>query len=301
MIVIKIGGGGGLALDACCDDVAWLCDEDRRVVLLHGGSEPSTRLGEQLGHAPRFITAPSGVRSRYTDARTLEIFTLALAGLNSAIVTRLQQRGVAALGLSGVDGRVLEGRRKEAVIAVEDGRRRVIRDDRSGTVERVNARLLCALLQLGHVPVLAPPAFSPDGPINVDADRAAALVATSLGAHTLLLLTNVPGLLRDPSDPASLIHQVGGDEMEQALSVARGRMRIKLLAAREALQGDVERVIIADGRGERPIARALAGEGTVISKLPATNARAGRADGSEDGGFVGRAQLSPALLFSQPR
>lgn len=266
MIVIKLGGGGGIDLDACCADVARLCGEGQRVALVHGGSEAATRLGERLGHAPRFISAPSGVRSRYTDTHTLDIFTLALAGLNSAIVMRLQRHGVDALGLSGVDGRVLEGRRKEAVIAVEDGRRRVIRDDCSGSVERVNARLLCTLLQLGHVPVLAPPAFSPDGPLNVDADRAAALVAASLGAHTLLLLTNVPGLLREPSDPASLIAHIADDEMEQALGVAHGRMRIKLLAAREALQGGVERVIIADGRDDRPIARALAGAGTEITQ-----------------------------------
>ena len=265
MIVVKIGGGGGVDLEACCTDVARLHAGGERVALVHGGSAAATRLGEALGHAPRFITAPSGVRSRFTDTRTLEIFTLALGGINAEIVARLQARGVDALGLSGVDGRVLEGQRKEAVLAVEDGRRRVIRDDRSGTVKRVNAPLLCTLLELGYVPVLSPPALSPDGPINVDADRASALVASALGAHTLLVLTNVPGLLRDPADPTSLVHHVRGDgELEAALELAASRMRIKLLAARAALHGGVARVVIADGRCERPIARALDGEGTVV-------------------------------------
>ena len=265
MNVVKIGGGGGVDLEACCADVARLHAGGKRVALVHGGSAAATRLGEALGHAPRFLTAPSGVRSRYTDARTLEVFTLALGGVNAEIVARLQARGVNALGLSGIDGRVLEGRRKEAVVAVEDGRRRVIRDDRSGTVERVNAPLLRTLLESGYVPVLSPPALSPDGPINVDADRASALVASALGAHTLIVLTNVPGLLRDPADPTTLVHHVHGDaELEAALELAAGRMRIKLLAARAALHGGVARVVIADGRRDRPVARALGGEGTIV-------------------------------------
>lgn len=268
MIVVKIGGGGGVDLEACCADVARLCDAGERMVLLHGGSEAASRLGTELGHTPYFFTAPSGVRSRYTDARTLEVFTMALAGLNKEIVARLQGHGVDAVGLSGVDGRVLAGRRKEAVVAVEDGRRRVIRDDRSGTVESVNGSLLQALLDRGHVPVVSPPAFSPDGPINVDADRAAALVSAALGAHTLVLLTNVPGLLRDRDDATTLVRHVGREEIDAALELAAGRMRIKVLAAREALQHGVPRVTIADGRCERPLARALRGEGTVLESRP---------------------------------
>ena len=276
MIVVKIGGGGGVDLEACCADVARLHAGGERVALVHGGSAAATRLGEALGHAPRFLTAPSGVRSRYTDTRTLEVFTLALGGVNAEIVARLQARGVDALGLSGIDGRVLEGRRKETVVAVEDGRRRVIRDDRSGTVERVNASLLRTLLESGYVPVLSPPVLSADGPINVDADRASALVASALGAHTLIVLTNVPGLLRDPADPTTLVHHVRGDaELEAALELAASRMRIKLLAARAALHGGVARVVIADGRRDRPVTRALDGEGTIVvgESKPATESR----------------------------
>lgn len=269
MIVVKIGGGAGVDLDACCEDIARLVSSGQQVVVVHGGSDAATQLGAALGHAPRFITAPSGVRSRYTDERTLEIFTMALAGYNSAMVTRLQARGVNAVGLSGVDGGVLAGRRKETVVSVENGRRRVIRDDRSGSVEAVNAPLLHALLRLGHVPVLSPPALSADGPINVDADRAAALVAAALGASALVLLTNVPGLLRDRDDDASLMPYLDYEEIEHALTVAAGRMRVKVLAARAAVEGGVPRVVIADGRRDRPIARALDGAGTVIEGAPA--------------------------------
>ena len=269
MIVVKIGGGGRLDLPACLDDVARLRAEGQQVVLTHGGSGPATRLGEALGYAPQFITTPSGMQSRYTDARTLDIFTMALARFNTELVAGLQERGVSAVGLSGVDGRVLEGRRKETVVAVENGRRRVIRDDRSGTVEAVNTALLRGLLDGGYVPVLSPPAWSPNGPINVDGDRAAAWVARSLDARTLVLLTNVPGLLRDRADESSLIRRVdaNSDEWEAAMAAAAGRMRVKLLAARTALDGGVPRVVIADGRREQPITRALNGEGTVIDAV----------------------------------
>jgi acetylglutamate/LysW-gamma-L-alpha-aminoadipate kinase len=133
-------------------------------------------------------------------------------------------------------------------------------------VERVNAPLLHLLLEQGYLPVLSPPALSPDGPINVDGDRAAALVAATLGAGTLVLLTNVPGLLREVSDPTSLVETVTSETMEEALALAGGRMRVKVLAAREALTAGLERVVIGDGRGERPIARALEGRGTVVRR-----------------------------------
>lgn len=291
MIVVKIGGGGGVDLEACCDDLAGIA-QNERVVLVHGGSQAATHLGDALGHAPAFLTAPSGVRSRYTDARTLEIFTMALARINTEVVAALQARQINALGLSGVDGRVLEARRKEAVVAVEpDGRRRVIRDDRSGTLERVDVSLVSALLAMGYLPVISPPAYSPDGPVNVDGDRAAALVATALQADALVILTNVPGLLRDRDDDASLVRHVQVPEnLDAALGLAAGRMRIKVMAARDALGGGVPRAIIADGQRDGPISRALAGEGTVFdAKLstgaPATDepALASRAHNAEEG------------------
>ena len=267
MIVVKIGGGAGVGIEAACADIA---DVARResVVVVHGGSQAATELGEALGHAPAFITAPSGVRSRYTDARTLDIFTMALGHLNSGIVSRLQSLGASAVGLSGVDGRVLQARHKAATISVEpDGRRRVIRDDRSGTVEAANAGLLRLLLEAGHVPVVSPPAWSDIGAVNVDGDRAAAVIAAALGARALVLLTNVPGLLRNPTEPDSLVARVRGpEEMAEALSVAGGRMRVKVLAARHALDGSVPCAIIADGRIEAPIARALQGSGTVFER-----------------------------------
>lgn len=266
MIVVKVGGGAGIDYDALCADIAGLWAAGRRLVLLHGGSHETNLLAERLGHPPRFVTSPSGYTSRYTDRTTLEIFMMAYAGkVNKLIVERLQRLGVNAVGLSGLDGRLLEGQRKAAIRIVEDGKQKILRDDWTGTVERVNGGLLATLLDGGYLPVVAPLASSVAGEaLNVDGDRAAAAVAAALGAEALLLLSNVPGLLGAFPDELSLIRRIARAEVEQYLPVAQGRMKKKVLGAAEALAGGVGRVVMGDARSDRPISRALEGQGTVI-------------------------------------
>jgi acetylglutamate/LysW-gamma-L-alpha-aminoadipate kinase len=267
IIVVKLGGTEGVDFSAICSDAAALLARGQKLVLVHGGSAEANALGEALGHPPRFITSPSGFSSRYTDRRTLEIFAMAVNGkVNTLLVEQLQALGIDALGLSGVDGRLLRAARKETVQSVENGKRRIIRDDYTGRIEQVNAPLLASLLEAGYTPVIAPLAISPAGEaLNVDADRAAAMLAAAMQAGTLLLLTAVPGLLRAFPDEATLIHDLPRAKLEEALGFAEGRMKKKVLGAQEALAGGVGRVIIADGRVPSPISRALAGHGTVIA------------------------------------
>lgn len=266
LMVIKLGGTEGVDFTAICQDVVALLGEGRQLVLVHGGSAEATALGEALGTPPRFITSPSGHTSRYTDRRTLEIFAMAVNGkVNTFLVEQLQALGVNALGLSGVDGQLLVAERKESVISVENGRRRILRDDYSGKIKQVNSDLLRALLAAGYTPVVAPLALSHRGEtLNVDADRAAAMIAAALGVSTLILLTAAPGLLRHFPDVNSLIPELKLAQIDQAIEAAQGRMKKKVLGAQEALQGGVQRVLIADGRVEAPIRRALQGEGTAI-------------------------------------
>ncbi|HLV12536.1 MAG TPA: [LysW]-aminoadipate kinase [Trueperaceae bacterium] len=267
LVVVKVGGSDGVDLDAVCDDVAELFAAGRRLVLLHGGSAETNRVSAALGRPPRFVTSPSGHQSRFTDRAALEVFTMVYCGkVNKGIVERLQARGVNAVGLSGVDGRTLEGRRKDSVRSVEDGRVRVLHGDHTGVVERVNVRLLSLLLDEGHLPVLTPPAISYEGvAINVDGDRAAAAVAGAMGARALLLLSNVPGLLREFPDEASLVRRLSRDSLDAAMGYAGGRMKKKLLGAREALAAGVQRVVLGDARRRRPVSAALAGTGTVVT------------------------------------
>ncbi len=159
----------------------------------------------------------------------------------------------------------MEGTRKAAIKVVEGGKRRVLRDDFTGRVERVNTHLLDLLLDNGYTPVLCPPALSYDSEIiNVDGDRAAAVVAVACKAETLVILSNVPGLLRDIDDADSLVHIVGRDQLGDAMDIAQGRMKKKVMGAREALEGGVGKVILGDARLQQPIRRALDECGTVL-------------------------------------
>lgn len=266
MLTIKLGGSQGIDIPAFCKDAAAIIARGERVVIVHGGSHQTNVLSEQLGHPAQFITSPSGHTSRRTDRRTLEIFQMACRGqLNQSIVEHLQRLGVNAVGMSGMDGRLWEGTRKASIRAVIEGRTMVIRDDFTGTVEKVNVGLLRTLLDAGFTPVVSPPAISTESePINVDADRAAAQTAAALGAQTLLLLSNVPGLLRAFPDESSLIPRVARHEIERFSDFAQGRMKKKVLGAGEALSAGVGRVVISDARIGEPISRALAGAGTVF-------------------------------------
>jgi acetylglutamate/LysW-gamma-L-alpha-aminoadipate kinase len=267
MIVVKAGGGEGLDTEAVCADVAELVKRGEQMVLVHGGSHETNIISEQLGHPPRFVTSESGHSSRYTDRQTLEIFAMVVGGrINKLLVERLQRLGVNAVGLTGLDGRLLEAQRKDTLRVVEDGRRKILRGEYSGVIEKVNAPLLRLLLEAGYVPVVAPLAISYEGDgLNVDGDRVAAAIGSALKAEKVIILTNVPGLLRDVADPSSLIQRVPAGRAEEYLErYAKGRMKRKILGAAEALQDGVGQVIIADGRLERPLQQALEGVGTII-------------------------------------
>lgn len=266
LIVIKVGGGKGIDPVRLVSEIAALHREGERIVLVHGGSHETNELASALGHPPRTIVSASGHESRRTDRRTLEIFMMVYCGrVNKSLVESLRGAGVNAAGLSGIDAGLWIGSRKSAIRAVEDGRVVLIRDDLSGKVESVNAVFLRSLLDAGIVPVLTPPAVTPEGvAINVDADRAAAITAAALGADELLLLSNVDGLLRDPARPETLITEVDARGISEARAAAKGRMQNKVLAAEEAIAGGVGRVVIGSACIERAIERARGGAGTTF-------------------------------------
>lgn len=271
-ITIKIGGGEGIDPTAILNEAATLIREGHRVVIIHGGSHETNIISERLGHPPTFITSPSGHTSRRTDRATLEIFEMVYCGkVNKAIVEHLQHAGINAIGLSGIDAGIWRGARKNAIRAIDGDRTIIIRDDLSGRVDRADGAFLNMLLDAGKTPVLTPPALSDDGiAMNVDADRAAAATAIALRADELYLLSNVPGVLADPSDPTSLIAAADSDRaLERIRNAASGRMKNKVLAAEEALAGGVARVTIGSARGDTPLARARAGAGTVFTHIGA--------------------------------
>jgi acetylglutamate/LysW-gamma-L-alpha-aminoadipate kinase len=257
MIVLKIGGSEGINYDYIADDIAVLVKQGQPLLVTHGGSALTNQVAEQLGHPPQFVTSVSGFTSRRTDRRTLEIFEMVYCGqVNKGLVEKLQTRGVNAVGLSGLDGRIWEGLRKGAIKVIQNGRK------------RVNTTLLQTLLDAGTLPVLTPPAASYDGEaINVDGDRAAAATAAAFQAEALIILSNVPGLLEKFPDESSLIRHIPTGKIDQFMSVAEDRMNKKVMGAQEALAQGIGRIIFADGRVEQPVRRAMAGQGTVIGKI----------------------------------
>jgi acetylglutamate/LysW-gamma-L-alpha-aminoadipate kinase len=266
MIVVKVGGGTSLNIDAVVADLVALRASGIELLLIHGGAQTTNAVAEALGHPPQFVTSETGHVSRRTDRRTLEIFEMVYCGqLNKMWVEKLQTAGVNAVGLSGLDGRIFEGTRKDTLRIKVDGRRLVLRDDWTGTVERVNTHLLRLLIDGGYFPVLTPPGASTAGEaVNVDGDRAAAMVAGAFGAEALLILTDTPGLLRAFPDESTLITEIPRARADQFMQYAEGRMKKKVMGAVEAIAAGVRKVIFADGRIDQPLTRALAGGGTHI-------------------------------------
>jgi [amino group carrier protein]-L-2-aminoadipate 6-kinase len=267
MIVVKIGGSQGVGLDAVCADIADLVKQNQQVIVVHGGSAETNEISEKLGFPPRFVTNQSGFTSRYTDRNTLEIFAMVTNGrINTLLVETLQRVGVNAIGLSGLDARLMIAIRKDAIRIVENGKQRMLRDDFTGKIETVNGGFLKMLVQSGLTPVISPLALSPEGvALNVDADRAAAMVAGAVHADELIILTNVPGLMKNFPDESTVIPYIAKAGLEQALSFAEGRMKKKVLGASEALEQGVAKIVFADGRVTHPLQSALSGAGTVIS------------------------------------
>jgi acetylglutamate/LysW-gamma-L-alpha-aminoadipate kinase len=277
MIVIKIGGARAVDPAGALADVAALVKSDAEggdheaedVVVVHGGSTAVDETLERLGIEPEYVETPSGVTGRFTDEETMEVFEMVMPGLlNTELVASLQGEGVDAVGLSGVDGKLLHGPRKSAVRVVEDGKRKVRRGDHSGTPKEVNAELLAGLVADGYTPVVSPPmAGAGEGavtPVNTDADRAAAAIAGALDA-TLLLLTDVPGILEEPEDRSTLVREVDDPaEWDHLQSLAEGGMGRKVMAAGEALECGAAEVVVADAKLDRPVMTALEGDGTHI-------------------------------------
>ena len=266
MITIKIGGSVVDDLHPSTISDIKKISEKEGVVLVHGGGKEVTKVCEQLGKEPKFVTSPSGIKSRYTDKETAEIFTMVMSGrINKNIVRMLQENGINAIGLSGVDGKVIEANRKKKLLIVnEKGRKQAIDGGYTGKISNVNDLLIKSLLDQGMTPVISPIAISEESEfLNVDGDRAAAYVAGKIQSDKVLFITNVDGLLLDDK----LVEKLSlADAKEIRPKIGPG-MEKKILAATEALDMGVREALIANGQKENPISSAIAHQKcTVIQK-----------------------------------
>lgn len=266
MIVVKVGGGTDINYDFVCQDIKNLIEKGEKVILFHGGRGELNRFLKQINKPQKKLTSVSGYSFYYTTREFLEYFEMIYCGKNNKkIVEKLQALGVNAVGLSGIDGRTLEGKKKAAIRVTENSKKKIIKDDLTGKVEKTNTKLLGLLLENDFVPVLCPPAISYESEaMNIDGDRAAAVVAASFKAENYIILSDVPGLLKDVNDENSVIREIHKENAGDFMQYAQGMMKKKVMGAIEALDTGVQRVIFADARVKNPIQNALSGKGTVL-------------------------------------
>ncbi len=263
MYLIKVGGGDTINLKGIAADLA---DFQEPYIIVHGANALRDKLANQIGHAKKVLNSASGYTSVYSDEAAIDLIMMAYAGLrNKRLVELLQQSGINAVGLSGLDGRTVQGLRNTGIRVRENGKLRIVRDF-SGKPKGVNKRLLDFLLQERYVPVLTIPIVDENGfAINSENDDIVALLQAAYRAETILQLIEAPGFLEDRNDPASSLSTMSRTDLEQREAQVEGRMKRKMLALRKLFENGAQRVILADGRVEHPIHDALNGKGTVIA------------------------------------
>ena len=256
-IVVKYGGNAMIddTLKAqVMEDVVLLALIGVKVVLVHGGGPEINGLMEKLGKKPEFVDG-----LRVTDAETMDIVQMVLAGkVNKTLVNLLENKGGRAVGLSGMDGRLIEAVQKDPRLGFV------------GEVVKIHPAPITDLLEKGYIPVVSTIGCDRAGnAYNINGDTAAAYIAGSLGAERMLLMTDIAGILRDKNDPASLIPEMTVDEAAhlREQGVISGGMIPKVDCCVKAINAGVKRVVIMDGRIPHSILMELLtdeGAGTMV-------------------------------------
>jgi acetylglutamate kinase len=249
-VVIKYGGHAMLHEEAktwTIKDTILLKYVGMKPVIVHGGGHEITKAMEKLGKKPRFIEG-----LRVTDEETLEIAKMVLVGkINTDIVSKLNALGCRAAGLSGKDGGLLIARKKAPQKIIKGGVEKEVDLGLVGEVEAVNQEIIEILTSRNYVPVVSPIGLSRDGSsLNLNADTVAGEVAHALKAKKLLILTDVPGVMRDVKDEDTLLREIKAKEIGGLIEegVIRGSMIPKVKACLRAIEGGVEKAHIIDGR-----------------------------------------------------
>ncbi|MFV1958447.1 MAG: acetylglutamate kinase [Planctomycetota bacterium] len=270
-MVIKLGGeiaAKPRALRSLATEISLLAHVNIRIVVVHGGGPQATDLSRRLGLEPRLVQG-----RRITDAATLDVAKMVFGGsINLDILTALKAQGLQAVGLSGVDGSILEARRRPVTVVADEatGAEESVDFGHVGDVTGVDTALLSLLVEHGYVPVVASLASDAEGNLlNVNADTVAAAVARGLSAAKLISMTAVPGVLEDRDDPSSVISRLTVAQAREALASGRiaGGMVPKVRTIIQAVEGGVEAGHILSGLDENALLLELftnSGVGTLI-------------------------------------
>jgi len=263
MIIVKIGGGKAINIKGIIADLAGI---DEPYLIVHGANALRDKLAEDLGQPKQVLTSVKGYSSVYSDEKLLDVMMMAYAGLrNKRIVELCQRHGINAVGLTGLDGKMVRGKRNQGIRVYQGKKLKIVRDF-SGKPQSVNAPLLYLLLDSGYVPVLTVPIIDEhNAAINTENDDVVRVLQKALEAETVINLIEAAGFLENKDDAASLIKKIPASDLEAREDQVEGRMKRKMLAVRKLFEQGATRIIISDGRSDHPIADALAGKGTVIA------------------------------------
>lgn len=238
IVVVRYGGNAMINEElkkAVMGDIVLLSLIGIKVVLVHGGGPEITGMLNRLGIETRFVDG-----LRVTDAQTAEVVQMVLAGkTNKDLVNLIQTMGGMAIGLSGMDGHMIQAK---------------IKDERLGfvgEVTNVNIKPITDLLEKGYIPVISTVGCDAEGNVyNINADTAASRIAGALGAESLIAMSNIPGILSDLNDSSTLIREIDVDKVDKLKEdgVISGGMIPKVESCVEAVNFGVKKVFIIDGR-----------------------------------------------------
>ena len=238
VVVVKYGGNAMVneqLKQQVMEDIVLLWLIGVRVVLVHGGGPEINELMDRLGKKPEFV---GGLR--VTDKETMDIVQMVLAGkINKTLVNLLEMKGGKAVGLSGMDGRLLQ-------CSVKDERLGYV-----GEIQKVHINPVTDLLGNGYIPVISTVGCDKSGnAYNINGDTAAAYIAGALGAKTLIMMTDIAGVLKDKDDPSTLIPEISLDELAALREdgTISGGMIPKVECCATAISRGVKNVVIMDGR-----------------------------------------------------
>ena len=257
IVVVKYGGNSMLnehLKQQVMEDVVLLWLIGVKVVLVHGGGPEINDLMGRLGKEPEFVDG-----LRVTDKESVDIVQMVLAGkVNKTLVNMLEMKGGKAMGISGMDGRLIEAE---------------IKDDRLGYVGKItniNIEPVTDLLEKGYIPVVSTVGCDRDGnTYNINGDTAAAYIAGALNAERLIMMTDIAGVLEDKDDPDTLIPEISVSEVAKLYEngIVSGGMIPKVECCVEAIDAGVKNVVIMDGRVPHSILMELLtdeGAGTMV-------------------------------------
>jgi len=238
IVVVKYGGNAMIneeLKEAVMGDLVLLSIIGIKVVLVHGGGPEITEMLAKIGKKSEFV---GGLR--VTDKETVDIVQMVLAGkINKNLVNLIENKGGKAVGLSGIDGHMIEAKQLDAALGYV------------GEITKVNVTPILDVIEKGYIPIVSTVACDNEGnTYNINADTAAAKIAGALGAESLISMTDIAGILRDKDDPSTLIPEITVAETPKLIEdgVISGGMIPKVECCTTAIKEGVRKVFIIDGR-----------------------------------------------------